>query len=131
MADSIAELSRRSGVVFELDNRLPDGLLAPGCELQLQQIVREAMANVVQHSGARSARIELLASADDGLLATIQDDGVGIDPEGVREGHYGIVIMRERARTLGAVLAIEATQPCGTRVALRLPAQRLARMRLR
>jgi len=41
------------GVVFEIDNRVPDLALEPDVELHVLQIVREALSNVVRHSHAR------------------------------------------------------------------------------
>jgi two-component system nitrate/nitrite sensor histidine kinase NarX len=59
LADSVAEFSRRCIIVFELDNRLADDALSPETELQILQIMREALANAVRHSHARHVRIEL------------------------------------------------------------------------
>ena len=60
---SVAEFSRCSSCVFSLDNRLPGHALPAESELQVLQIVREALANVVRHSHARQVWIRLWPSA--------------------------------------------------------------------
>lgn len=119
LLDSVEEFGRRSTLVFELDNRLPDDLLDDEQALQVLQIVREALANIVRHSHARTARIDLRL-ADGELLATVEDDGIGLRG-GAEGGHFGLSIMRERALAIGADLRVHAIQPHGVRVALRLP----------
>jgi signal transduction histidine kinase len=40
------------------------------------------------------------------------------------EGHFGLFVMRERARAAGGALAIESAPGAGTRVVLDLPLER-------
>ncbi|MDF5826749.1 histidine kinase [Pseudomonas aeruginosa] len=63
---SVEEFSRRSSCVFSLDNRLPAERIGHEAELQILQIVREALANVVRHSHARHVRIALLDAPQQG-----------------------------------------------------------------
>ncbi|TDV24754.1 histidine kinase/DNA gyrase B/HSP90-like ATPase [Paraburkholderia caballeronis] len=120
LAESVAEFSRRCDVVFELDNRLPDLRLEPGAELHLLQIVREALSNVVRHAQARHAWVELRASRG-GFQVSVMDDGVGLGLGSAGENHYGLNILHERARAIGAALTIGAGASGGTRVHLFVP----------
>ena len=123
LADAVDEFSRRSSIIFELDNRLPDQTLAPDSELQVLQIVREALANVVRHSQARQVRIELRPVPGQKVVVMVEDDGIGMDP-GAAPGpgeHYGLAIMRERAGAIGATLTIEAPPLRGARIVLCAP----------
>ena len=61
LADSVAEFSRRCIIVFELDNRLADDALGPETELQILQIIREALANAVRHSHATACAHRIAA----------------------------------------------------------------------
>jgi two-component system nitrate/nitrite sensor histidine kinase NarX len=108
-------------VVFELDNRMPEIELAPDIALHALQIVREALSNVVRHAHARHARIEVIDDPEGVLCVTVTDDGLGLRPASVEENHYGLEIMRERARAIGGRVAIENVQPNGTRVRLLVP----------
>jgi two-component system nitrate/nitrite sensor histidine kinase NarX len=116
----VAEFSRRCIIVFELDNRLTEDALYPETELQILQIIREALANVVRHSHARHVRIELRQTPQGEISVTVEDDGIGLSPASLEENHYGLAIIRERASTIGAQLSIETIRPHGARVHLTL-----------
>ena len=119
----------KTGVKLEFKNEVPELTLPVEQELQVFHIVNEALANVSRHSGARHARVVL--SRDDGFYdLTVEDDGLGIavpqafgDAQGQRaDAHYGINIMRERARQIGGEVQFETGADRGTRVRLRFPA---------
>ncbi|MGP0173648.1 ATP-binding protein [Pseudomonas sp. NCHU5208] len=114
---SVAEFARSSSCVFSLDNRLPGHCLPAESELQVLQIVREALANVVRHSHARQVWIRLWPNADGGVVE-VCDDGVGLPQRLPATGHFGLHIMRERAAAIGAELRIESATTGGTRVLL-------------
>ena len=122
LADSVAEFSRRCIIVFELDNRLADDALNPETELQILQIVREALANAVRHSHARHVSIELRQSQDGDVSVSVEDDGIGIglSPASGEDNHFGLAIIRERAASIGARLTFEAIRPHGVRIHLGL-----------
>jgi len=122
LAGSVEEFSRRSNVVFELDNRVPDLRLAPDVELHVLQIVREALSNVVRHSHAHHARIELTEDAHGSLHIAVTDDGVGFTPASTEESHHGLNILRERAQAIGAHIDIANVEgQGGARVGLVVP----------
>ena len=50
----------------------------------------------------------------------VRDDGVGFEPNLVREG-FGLVGMRERAALLGGTLDVESTRESGTRIRAQIP----------
>ena len=66
-------------------------------------VVQEALTNVLRHSGATSARVDV-SSVDDTLLVSVVDDGQGGD---VREG-LGLQGMRARVERLGGALRVGA-----------------------
>lgn len=114
---SVAEFSRCSSCVFSLDNRLPGNCLPEHGEVQVLQIVREALANVVRHSHARQVWIRLWPVGD-GIAVEVRDNGVGLPRELPGSGHFGLCIMRERATAIAAELSVEALVTGGTRVFL-------------
>ena len=116
----------RTGVALEFVNNAPGFHLPVAREVQAFHIVQEALANVCKHANARRARLTL-APTEGGYEIVVEDDGVGmaVDPaSGDRgdAGHYGIAIMRERARRLGGELTLESAPGAGTRVRLYFPA---------
>ncbi len=122
LGEAVEELSRRSNMVFHLDNRLPDGLLSGDVELQLLQIVREALVNALRHARARNVWISLVRDNAAGVLMHVEDDGIGLQPASHEVGHFGMSIMQERAALIGAGFEVGARQGGGTRLALVLPA---------
>jgi two-component system nitrate/nitrite sensor histidine kinase NarX len=120
----------KTGVRLEFANRAPELHLPIDQELQVFHIVQEALANVGKHSRAKHARL-VLDKQGGRYEITIEDDGEGIGEclndnvdaarrefDGV---HFGINIMRERARHLGGDIQIESLSDRGTRVHLAFP----------
>lgn len=86
-----------------------------GAGAVLAMALREAITNVIRHSGARTCRI-LLTRAAKGLQLTVSDDG---DGEAVREGG-GIGGVRSRLAAAGGGLTVTGDAD-GTRLIARLP----------
>jgi len=113
----------RTGVALRIDNRVADLRLPPEQEIQVYRIVQEALANVVKHAGACSARVVIDRRARK-LRVSVEDDGRGVEAGPARGdgGHYGLDIMRERAQRIGGDLEIRSVPNKGTRVRLTMPA---------
>lgn len=90
---------------------------------QIVLIVREALANVVRHSGARRAEVILDGDAET-VRVVVRDDGCGFQPEGARARGQGLGNMAARAAAIGGVLAVRSTPGTGTVVDLVVPRQR-------
>jgi len=89
-------------------------------EEHLYRITLEALHNIVKHARASSARVDL--RVDGALLSvTVEDDGVGFDPDAAHPGHLGLTTMRTRAQAIGADLDVASAPGRGTRLCLRLP----------
>jgi signal transduction histidine kinase len=74
--------------------------------LDLLRILQEALANVLKHSRATLARIEL-QHRDDALVMEVSDNGVGMpDTPPDSEFSVGLRSMRMRAQRLNATLSI-------------------------
>lgn len=85
-------------------------------EQSLLLIAREALTNVVRHSGAERAAIRCVQQ-DGVVLLEVSDDGHGgAEPTGT-----GLVSMHARARSLGGTLAVTSPEGGGTSLVLRVP----------
>lgn len=85
-------------------------------------ICQEAVANALRHS--RASRVGVIFDySRSGLKVTVQDDGVGVQSSEPAPGHFGLRGMHERARNLGAQLAIKSEPGLGTTVTLSIPAE--------
>jgi two-component system nitrate/nitrite sensor histidine kinase NarX len=116
----------RTGIALSFDNQVLNLCLPPEREIEVFHIVQEALANVARHAHATSAALSL-DYTHDGYRLVVEDDGVGFatasgEPGHGDSGHYGIAIMRERARRLGGELVVEGASGGGTRVRLNFPA---------
>lgn len=94
-------------------------------ELVCYRVIREAIGNVVKHARARKVRVFL--NDDSGRLTlSISDDGCGFDVaptirQAVRDGHLGLVGMRERLSRVGGTLNVSSTLGRGTTVTCFVP----------
>jgi len=100
----------------DVPRTLPDAVA-----LCLYRITQEALQNVIKHSGATSAQVELTADAT-GLQLSITDDGHGFDLQAVPvNGSLGIVSMRERVRMVHGQFTLQSRPDEGTRIEVRVP----------
>lgn len=113
LSSFLARVADRSGLDTRLDAaRAPD--LPAVVERELLDIAREAVVNAERHAHARHVEVRL-----DGGVLEVVDDGIGL-PAPRRDGHFGIVGMRERAEAIGAELEIESAPGQGTTVRCRV-----------
>lgn len=79
-------------------------------------IAREAVNNAVAHAGADRITITMNYGSDE-VTVIVKDDGSGFDlDQGRRSDHWGLSGMQERARHIGANLAIRSAPGKGTEV---------------
>ena len=100
----------------------------PAVQEQIYLIVREAVHNALQHSGATAVEAEVEYSARR-LRVIVRDNGCGMDPQVIRSGrdlHWGLQGMRERAASLGAQLRIWSRHDAGTEVEISIPIRNVA-----
>lgn len=101
-------------------------LLHADIEVALLRAAQEALANVAKH--AEATRVGLtLSYMEDLVTLDIRDDGIGFDPEAVRDhrndaGGFGLTGMRQRIQRLTGLLEIESDVDGGTAISVSLPA---------
>ncbi len=101
--------------------------LHPVVQEEVYRIGFEGIRNACLHSRATRLAIEIEYGRD--LVLRMADDGIGLEPgvtEAGKPGHFGLRGMRERADTIGALLAVESTDP-GTRITLVVPGRNVFR----
>ncbi len=95
--------------------------LPPPIQLLIYQIAREATMNALKHAEATTIRISL-EEIEDGVKLQIADDGKGFDTSAPPpEGHFGSVMMRERAMVAGGTYSIESEIGAGTKIGVTFP----------
>lgn len=97
---------------------LHEPLPAP-VRLAAMRLLQESLTNVARHAAARHVEVRL-ARDRSALLLTIADDGRGL-AEGVAQGRFGLLGMRERVGELRGELTLEQPESGGLCVRARLP----------
>jgi two-component system sensor histidine kinase DegS len=102
------------------EQRLPKRM-----EVPVFRVAQEALTNAVQHGRATQVRVSVTLQPD-GVVLTVEDNGVGFDVEqalskAATHQTMGIASMQERADMLGGWLRIESARGHGSRVELSVP----------
>ncbi len=122
LRESAEEFSAASGVPVRL--RLPAHSirLAPVICIRLLEIVQEACANVKKHAEASQVVISA-EEREHHLILHIQDDGRGCTATtgSPSKGHFGIKMMRDRAKEIGAQFALCSQPGEGMEITVSLP----------
>ena len=112
------EATQRLNLTFTHDVRFDR--LAPMLEGIIFRIVQESLSNVRRHAGVHDAEVRL-QQTDSRLLIEIEDRGVGFDPAEIKDHHFGLEGIRERARLMGGKATIRSVVGQGTIVSVNLP----------
>jgi PAS domain S-box-containing protein len=116
----VAEFTARTGIHVAVAEDGDPGRVAKDLELALFRIAQEALNNVAKHSKATAVRV-CFGGHGDGAVLALSDDGVGFDPARGGSG-WGLIIMRERAESIGAKFELDSAPGRGVRIAVRCPA---------
>ncbi|MBS1794271.1 MAG: hypothetical protein JSS81_10475 [Acidobacteria bacterium] len=125
VAAMLRRVSETAGIEFETALEPIDELLPKPAESSLYRIVQEAVNNLVRHSGAARARVEI-SKTGAALRIVVTDDGRGFDETAARpaNGGFGLAGIRERARLLNGEALIESKINFGTSVKITIPLSR-------
>ncbi len=95
--------------------------LPPDVQIALYRIVQEALNNVAKHSGAGHVWVGFHCQPQRAKLY-VRDDGDGFEPGEVLPGRLGLGIMRDRAKSIEALLEIDSARGEGTQISVTWPA---------
>lgn len=94
-------------------------------EVSIYRLLQEALQNVHNHAHAQNVGVHI-AFTYDTLELSIFDDGAGFDlneVERTNTRHFGLITMRERAKSLNGRLTIQTQPRDGTCITLSVPLQ--------
>jgi signal transduction histidine kinase len=101
--------------VFDLPEGIPDSPLSVEVRRNVYLVVREALHNVVKHSGAMKVRVNLDMN-EHGFRIRIKDDGKGFDPGKLEFPGNGLINMKKRMNDIGGELGIISETRAGTEI---------------
>lgn len=95
--------------------------LAPEVATALVDSIRACLENVLRHSGANVAEVDL-AYTDDELTVMVSDQGEGFDPKAIPADRLGVRFsVIDRIRAAGGTTKIWSAPGAGTSVMIRVP----------
>ena len=90
-------------------------------ELQLYRIVQELLSNILKHSNAKEANIQLTKS-DDSVNLIVEDDGIGFDIKEVNsKSGIGLINLKARISKLNGKFYIDSGKGAGTTISIDIP----------
>lgn len=121
LCDEVTESSniKTSLNVSELERRLDNKI-----ELYSFRIVQEALNNIMKHSEAAKAEINVFLR-NNVLNICIKDDGKGFDVDNVYffkdKKIFGLMNIKERVKMLNGNIQIDSKENCGTEILIEIP----------
>ena len=120
LSSAIRSLCREISARHKLDvtcvvRDVPDKIPEP-ISLNLFRTAQESLQNIVKHSRAQHASVELVRRQDT-ITLKISDDGVGFELNHEnRSRGLGLVSMRERLHSIGGTFSVRSSRMAGTQI---------------
>jgi signal transduction histidine kinase len=119
----LKKVARTSGIEFSVRLDPIDDLYSKEAEINIYRIVQESANNIVRHSGATRAEVEIRRDAR-GVAIRVQDNGKGFasdaDASRLRRAGLGLAGISERARILGGRHEVHSAPGAGTTIIIKL-----------
>ena len=126
IAREVAALRDGSGIEADLEINGSFAELTESRRIVIFQIVREALTNIREHSGAKHVRVRVVEH-EGSVEVSVEDDGCGFDRDAAMleasvMRRFGLVGMAERVEMLGSELEVDSEPGGGTRISFVLDA---------
>jgi signal transduction histidine kinase len=119
LVEAVRERAARMPIPVDVRSGLNgDGRLPRDIEHAAYFAISEAMTNVVKHSGASSAVVDI-GRTDAALRIEVRDDGRGFDTE--RVGLRGLLGLTDRIEALGGRLSLTSSPGAGATLRFTIP----------
>lgn len=123
LEDAIRQVCRnmrgRAGISIGFDSVDLAGNYPEAVETHLYRITQELINNCIRHAHCTRIHVNLIDHGD-ALTLSVEDDGIGFDPEHQTDG-IGIRNIRSRISILGGTLSVESSSTSGTLVIVEVP----------
>jgi len=126
LRDHFAEYEEKWQIPVQFECERLEHVLSRDAETALFRVAQEALNNVLKHARAQEVRV-WLGRLKNQIVLRIEDNGRGFEPdEGKRpdrNGHFGLMTMKERIELLGGEFDVETAPGKGTVITAVLPAR--------
>jgi signal transduction histidine kinase len=122
---SIIEMvSSSSDIKFTSDIDLIDNIFDKNNDVNYCRIIQECLNNILKHSKASNASVQIKASEKE-ILTIIKDDGIGFNLNDIKKiNHvtsFGLMGIRERVKMLNGTAKINSEPGSGTEYIITIP----------
>lgn len=106
----------------EIEDRLD--ALSDNERLVIYRIIQEACNNILKHSAASHAEINIKKYKDNFYKVSVDDDGIGCNKEELcKMHHYGLSIMEERVKMIHGSIEMHSNLNQGFHITVIIPAR--------
>jgi two-component system sensor histidine kinase DegS len=121
----VQDFEAKTGIKCRLNVIGKEQRLPSHTEVTVFRTLQNLLSNVQQHANATSVDIMLNLDSE-GLVVTVEDDGIGFNPEEVlanarQRRTMGLITATEQVELLGGKIAFDSAPGRGTRAQFRLP----------
>lgn len=116
----VKEISQHTSISINFVNYKYNEELFIEAKLSIYRIIQEALNNIINHSQAKEANIQILKNPDF-ITLIIQDDGIGFDVENKNKIGKGLSNIYERTTALNGNIEIKSQYSKGTTISIKIP----------
>ncbi|GEM_PF-1350130 len=117
------QYTNRTGIQVQFNHSGFDNQHLPqSVEITVYRIIQESLTNVARHAQVKAVSVTI-QRLEDRIQITIQDNGVGFNPQEAMNAHAssGLTGMRERVELTGGEMVIHSTPGTGTTLSATIP----------
>lgn len=117
----VTDFNERTGINLQTHLEIDVAEISSSTAIMVYRVVQEALMNMEYHAQTATALLKLTQDSHN-LYLTINDQGIGFDPDHLSAGKgLGLKHMRERIELLGGTFKLTSSQGQGTQIKATLP----------
>jgi signal transduction histidine kinase len=117
---TLVQNMRQSGMSINLRWRGDEDGFSEQQLLTLFRAAQEGLTNVQKHAEAQQVLVEVSLDAEMAALR-LADDGIGVEPEAIQSGGYGLQGLRERVELVRGEMTLDRSPAGGAQLVVVLP----------
>jgi signal transduction histidine kinase len=100
-------------VMLDIPEEMPDKFISAEVRHNIFLVIKEAVNNIVKHSGADKAKLSVLLTEKDKISFSLSDNGKGIDFDKIDKFRNGLQNMRKRIENLNGFFEMKNLEDMG------------------